>query len=596
MVMKGQDGTLYSCLTGKAFQGPRFGHRLEPRTTLVTDWGFWHKRYPQALAFAMFDKYRPAELPTAVNEDSRKCRGPADGRLPADTMVLGVWDGQHARAYPLDVLEKAGVLYDTVKDKARVVFWYGPTRTAAAYQPAVFVRGRSGGYIGEGSFKVDPKGGAAPFVDRRTGGHWDITGRGVGGGPMLAWLDSVQVKWFAWAAEYPETSIYGKEAARPDHKPLTPKSRDAAGPLGNLDVKSRRFGILKATDPQRRRITLVLDGETEPKEWPLRPGAEVWHAGWWGRLDQLTAGDRVWVWFETDRGKGGPLAVALLADELSEQDLYAPVKVKAVNAPGTLTLETAQGGKPAARTVELAKAEVFRGDARAPRDSLKAGERVYVQTTGEGARLILDPAAFEKRRSAQKAALRKRWAEEGLPGTLIFSHPRRREVELMLDHEAMRWGRSLGPGDKVTLLAPRPVPAVVRQLRPWRERTQLLLQVEGSDEGLTVGRRVALKRAAPPADAEDRLPAGLDRGRARAERIEWLAASVYCPCKMHDGCAGHFFTLAACNSGPDNPCGTAKRIREDVAGMIDKGRTDRQVFERLLEVYGAKLLRPHMLP
>src|SRR5262249_10847321 len=69
MVMKGSDGTLYSCLTGKAFQGPKFGHRLEPRATLVTDWGFWHKRYPQALAYTMFDKYRPVELPPEVNED-----------------------------------------------------------------------------------------------------------------------------------------------------------------------------------------------------------------------------------------------------------------------------------------------------------------------------------------------------------------------------------------------------------------------------------------------------------------------------------------------------------------------------------------------
>jgi hypothetical protein len=52
-------------------------------------------------------------------------------------MVLGIWDEIQARAYPLDVLEKAGVLYDNVKDQARVVFWYGPTRTAAAYRPAV---------------------------------------------------------------------------------------------------------------------------------------------------------------------------------------------------------------------------------------------------------------------------------------------------------------------------------------------------------------------------------------------------------------------------------------------------------------------------
>src|SRR5262245_24690736 len=108
MVIKSKkDGTLYSALTGIAFDGPRKGTRLEPRTTLVTDWGFWHERYPQALAYTMYDKYQPVELPTTVNEDSRKSRGPADPRLPADTMVLGVWDGKRARAYPLDALEKA---------------------------------------------------------------------------------------------------------------------------------------------------------------------------------------------------------------------------------------------------------------------------------------------------------------------------------------------------------------------------------------------------------------------------------------------------------------------------------------------------------
>src|SRR5207245_3747725 len=38
MVMKAKDGTLYSCLTGIAFEGPHTGKRLEPRPTLVSDW------------------------------------------------------------------------------------------------------------------------------------------------------------------------------------------------------------------------------------------------------------------------------------------------------------------------------------------------------------------------------------------------------------------------------------------------------------------------------------------------------------------------------------------------------------------------------
>ena len=51
----------------------------------------------------------------------------------------------------------------------------------------------------------------APFVDKETGSRWDIAGRAVEGelkGWTLQWLDGAQVKWFAWAAEYPKTTVY----------------------------------------------------------------------------------------------------------------------------------------------------------------------------------------------------------------------------------------------------------------------------------------------------------------------------------------------------------------------------------------------------
>jgi hypothetical protein len=599
MVMKSKkDGSLYSCLTGVAFEGPAKGNRLEPRPTLVSDWGFWQKRYPQAVAYAMDDKYQPRDLPTALNEDSRQSRKPADGRLPADAPVLGVWDGKQARAYPLDDLEKAGVIHDMADGQPRLVLWYGPTRTAAAYRQPFGTSGLTGdaGWI----FRVDQKLNDAPFVDQRTGLHWDITGRPVEGGPRLAWLDCVQVKWFAWAAEYPETSIYGKDAIKTAYKPLVSKNADAAGPLGNLDVAARRFGILKGADPGRHRVTLLLEGDAESKEWPLRPDAEVWRAGWWGRLNELTVGERVWVWFDTDRDKQ-PVAVSLIADELSEQDLYGPVKVKAVDVPDrgqvTVTLETVRGGKPAVRKVKAANAELYRGDAKAAHDSLQVGETVHVQTTGEDARLILDLAAFGKRRAAQKAVLGKRWADEGLPGTLVFSHRERREVELMLDHEALRWGRSLQVGDQVTLQAAQPIPAVVRQFRPWRERTQVLVGLDGSDSSaLTAGQRVFLRLASLPLIDDENSPPALGKWQSKPERIEWLLSGVYCTCGMHDGCAGHMYTLAACIPDGPTPCGLAKRTREEVADLIDKGRTDQQIFEALLRQRGANLLRPHMSP
>src|SRR5262249_47656753 len=217
-----------------------------------------------------------------------------------------------------------------------------------------------------------------------------------------------------------------------------------------------------AVDVAKRRVTLLIEGEVLPKVWILVPDAEVKISGWWGRLDQFTVGDRVWVWFRTDRKKQA-VAVSMIADELSEQDIHGP--------GGTLEAATDKNITP----------KPGKGKSRGPKTTkagdLKIGEKLYVQSAGDQARVVLNPEAFEARRTQQKANLRKRWADEGLPGTATFLHVFSGEMDLILDHEAMRWGRSLKLGDKVTLQADPPIKAVVKSMQPWRERTQLRLVV-----------------------------------------------------------------------------------------------------------------------
>ena len=98
--------------------------------------------------------------------------------------------------------------------------------------------------------------------------------------------------------------------------------------------------------------------------------------------------------------------------------------------------------------------------------------------------------------------MREKWRSEGLPGTVLFLHPLSGEMELMLDHESMRWGRHLKTGDQVTLSTDKPIKAVVKHVQPWRERTQLrLVTNSGVDQGdLTPGRRLGLRVPEPPAD------------------------------------------------------------------------------------------------
>lgn len=245
MVMKHADGTLYSCLSGLAFAGPKKGARLAPVPTLVSAWGDWLKRYPHAVAYHMFDKYHPVELPSRLNADSVRSRGTSDPRLAAEEPVLGVWTGKSARAYPLARLAKQGFVAEELDGEPVVILWEAATKTAAAYRPvaqqprkflgpqpdktgasppnpgtplpagAPALPPRKLTLQGATDSKAVVRAGAPPaprFTDKETGSRWDIAGRAVEGelqGWTLTWLDSTQVKWFAWAAEYPDTRVYG---------------------------------------------------------------------------------------------------------------------------------------------------------------------------------------------------------------------------------------------------------------------------------------------------------------------------------------------------------------------------------------------------
>jgi hypothetical protein len=90
------------------------------------------------------------------------------------------------------------------------------------------------------------------------------------------------------------------------------------------------------------------------------------------------------------------------------------------------------------------------------------------------------------------------------------------------------------------------------------------------------------------------LPPDIGQPRSKAERVEWFLASIYCTCGVPgDVCTGHFYTLASCNP---NGCGMPNMMRREIAEMIDKGMTDRQIFEAILKEQGPGLLRPHLMP
>jgi hypothetical protein len=602
MVMKHKDGTLYSCLTGAAFHGPKKGDKLKAVPTLVSDWGYWLKTYPQAVAYQLFDKYQPMELPTRPQTGSIKSRGPVDKRMAEDAQVFGVVAGELARAYSIETIAKQGMLQDEIDGKACVILWQDTTKTAAAFCPVASPPKKLKAAPRNLTLDRDTKITNAPFRDKETSSRWDITGRAVDGelkGWTLEWLDGVQVKWFAWAAEHSNTTIYDPKKQGADKPNVKDAINEITGTAEFLRAVPKKFGSLQKVDVAKHQVTVIFEGDKAATTWTLTPDAEVKVWAWWGRLEDLARGieldrPRVWAWFKVDRAKK-PVAIFMLADDLSEQDIHGDgLTVKSIDDK-KIVFTFAKD-----KTREVARGECLfrRNDKSADLKELKPMDRVFLcqMRGGDHPFDLIDRASFEVMRTAQKNLLREQWLKKGLPGTVGFLHLYSGEVDVLLDHEAIRWGRSLQPGSKVALVVTPPINAVVKSVTAQREKTQLRLVVKSFDLAeLTTGQRVQLKMPAPSADVEnDPAPPGIDLPKTKEERINWFLANIYCTCTIGgDGCTGHFYTLASCNP---NGCGAPNATRQYLGRKIDEGWTNRQIFQMLLEQRGPQMLRPHLLP
>jgi hypothetical protein len=132
--------------------------------------------------------------------------GQVDPRLPAMARVLGVEVNGEAKAFLLDESVERACYADTIAGTPVAVLWYKPTSTAVAYATRL-----DGQQLTMFADEISPA--SAPFKDKETGTRWTLAGRGVDGpwrGKELTWVNCVQCRWFAWAAEYPDTLVFNR--------------------------------------------------------------------------------------------------------------------------------------------------------------------------------------------------------------------------------------------------------------------------------------------------------------------------------------------------------------------------------------------------
>lgn len=211
MTLRQPDGTLYSSLTGLAFDGPKKGERLPQIPTVSMNWNEWTRRRPGSSTIALGERFRPQEVSTAAREASRSTRGPADPRLAADEWVVGIWDGKQARAFRL--ADFTAPRLRMADDVAVFTSHSGRLATAFTLTAELFAEPEKPGLPAR---RLDAKTvklgrvGEHPWSDVATGSGFDDLGRGISGslqGFQLAAADAVVVKWWAWSMEHPDTAI-----------------------------------------------------------------------------------------------------------------------------------------------------------------------------------------------------------------------------------------------------------------------------------------------------------------------------------------------------------------------------------------------------
>ena len=206
MLVRGPDGTIWSALSGRGIEGPQTGKRLNRVPNFMTTWGHWLMLHPESTAYDLFDgqRYESAEWSTGIGPEARNTMGEVDPRLPATASVIGVEGKKSSKAYPLEVSEERACIMDELDGERYAVFWYAPTKSAVVFNARLGDRELN--FYADG---ISPD--TAPFKDRETGTRWTLAGRGVDGplrGKELDWMPSVQCRWYAWAAEYPDTLVH----------------------------------------------------------------------------------------------------------------------------------------------------------------------------------------------------------------------------------------------------------------------------------------------------------------------------------------------------------------------------------------------------
>ena len=214
-----QTESLWQQFTGEAIVGVMTGEQLMMIPSGLIGFEQFQAAYPAGKILSKETGYSReyGRNPYPGYDDIRNnpflFRDPLDERLPAMARVVTVSDGKYHNAYPVELLEKLGVIHHQLGNQAVVIFHQDGVSSALdttriANGDDVGATGVFVPLVGKQELTFIKERG---FVDEQTGSHWNIAGQAILGplkGKQLERLVHADQFWFSWGAFRPDTLIY----------------------------------------------------------------------------------------------------------------------------------------------------------------------------------------------------------------------------------------------------------------------------------------------------------------------------------------------------------------------------------------------------
>ncbi len=216
-----QSESWWQQFTGEGLVGEYAGEQLTFLPSQVIAWGDFKSRFPAGEVLAKPNANRPYGVNPYVGYDSSAdpflFRGGPNPRLAATERVAGLTTESSAKAWPFALLAEQGVVEDAFDGQAIVIFH--KAGTASALDTRQIREGRDVGAVAifeptvagqRLSFAPNVSG---TFTDTETQSTWNILGEAIDGplaGTRLTQLVHFDHFWFAWAAFFPNTELYGE--------------------------------------------------------------------------------------------------------------------------------------------------------------------------------------------------------------------------------------------------------------------------------------------------------------------------------------------------------------------------------------------------